>query len=260
MFRYFFTYIDNIPRRNYNSMFSVQHLLAIGMVICMWCILTILFKDKSDEKKWRMLILISLLLPFTEGAQMLWYNAVGQFSWGYTLPLHLCSLMCIVLPVMTITRSKLLMEYSYAMGLAPAFMTLLTPDVYYYPSISFIYIQSMLVHGIICFIPIFMVFGMGFRPDIRSLPKTVAMLIAFALLVTPINIVTNGNYFFLRFPAPGSPMEFFAKQVGSPWYLIPTFLLGCFLWVILYMPFVLLKRHKRYSQNPADREKIRILF
>ena len=260
MFRYFFTYIDNIPRRNHNSMFSVQHLLAIGMVICMWCILTILFKDKSDEKKWRMLILISLLLPLTEGAQMLWYNAVGQFSCGNTLPLHLCSLMCIILPVMTITKSRLLMEYSYAMGLAPAFMTLLTPDVYYYPSISFIYIQSMLVHGIICFIPIFMVFGMGFKLDIRSLPKTVAMLIAFALLVTPVNIVTNGNYFFLRFPAPGSPMEFFAKQVGSPWYLIPTFLLGCFLWVILYMPFVLLKRHKRYSQNPADREKIRILF
>lgn len=260
MFRYFFTYIDNIPRRNHNSMFSVQHLLAIGMVICMWCILTILFKDKSDEKKWRMLILISLLLPLTEGAQMLWYNAVGQFSCGNTLPLHLCSLMCIILPVMTITKSRLLMEYSYAMGLAPAFMTLLTPDVYYYPSISFIYIQSMLVHGIICFIPIFMVFGMGFKPDIRSLPKTISMLIAFALLVTPVNIVTNGNYFFLRFPAPGSPMEFFAKQVGSPWYLIPTFLLGCFLWVILYMPFVLLKRHKRYSQDPADREKIRILF
>lgn len=256
MFRYFFTYIDNIPKRFHNSMFSAQHLLAVGMVMCMWCILTIVFKEKSEITKWRMLILISLLLPLTEGAQVLWYNAVGQFSWGYTLPLHLCSLMCIILPIMTITRSRLLMEYSYAMGLAPAFMTLLTPDVYFYPSFSFIYIQSILVHGIICFIPIFMVLGMGFRPDIKSLPKTIAMLMVFALMVIPINIATNGNYFFLRYPAPGSPMEVFAKIVGSPWYLIPTLLLGCLLWIILYMPFYFLKRHQKYSQNHINRDKI----
>ncbi len=256
MFRYFFTYIDNIPKRFHNSMFSAQHLLAVGMVMCMWCILTMIFKDKSEITKWRMLILISLLLPLTEGAQALWYNAVGQFSWGYTLPLHLCSLMCIILPIMTITRSRLLIEYSYAMGLAPAFMTLLTPDVYFYPSFSFIYIQSMLIHGVICFIPIFMVLGMGFRPDIKSLPKTIAMLVVFALMVIPINIATNGNYFFLRYPAPGSPMEVFAKYVGSPWYLIPTLLLGCLLWTILYTPFYFLKRHQKYSQNHINRDKI----
>jgi uncharacterized membrane protein YwaF len=63
---------------------------------------------------------------------MAWYKSIGEFSFGYTLPLHLCSLMCVILPIMAITRNDLLMEYSYAMGLAPAFMTLLTPDVYYF--------------------------------------------------------------------------------------------------------------------------------
>ncbi|WP_278287535.1 hypothetical protein [Ruminiclostridium josui] len=43
MFRYFFTYIDNIPSRLHNSLFSVQHLLAVGMVVCTWCIVTVLF-------------------------------------------------------------------------------------------------------------------------------------------------------------------------------------------------------------------------
>lgn len=256
MFRYFFTYIDDIPQRLHNSLFSIQHILAVAMVVCMWCIVTILFKDKSEVKKWRMLILTSLLLPLTEGAQVLWYNAVGKFSWGYTLPLHLCSLMCIILPIMTITRSRLLMEYSYAMGLAPAFMALLTPDVFYYPTFSFIYIQTILVHGIICFIPVFMVFGMGFRPDIRSLPKTIAILIAFALMIIPVNKITNGNYFFLRFPAPGSLMEIFAGHVGYQWYLIPTFILGCVLWAVLYFPFLVMERRKTRCLKATKSKKV----
>jgi hypothetical integral membrane protein (TIGR02206 family) len=256
MFRYFFSYIDDIPERLHNSLFSVQHLLAIGMIICLWCIFIVLFKDKSEARKWRLLVLMSLLLPLLECAQTLWYKAIGQFSWGYTLPLHLCSLMSIILPIMTITRNRLLMEYSYAMGLAPAFVTIITPDVYYYPAFSFIYFQTMLVHGIICFIPIFLVAGMGFRPDVRKLHKVIGMLVGFALMVTPVNIITNGNYFFLRFPASGSPMEIFDKMVGSPWYLIPTFLMGCVLWAALYAPFILVEKREQRRQNSLNSERM----
>lgn len=259
MLRYFFSYIDDIPVRLHSSLFSAQHLLSVGMIICLWCILIALFKDKSEGSKWRLLILTSLLLPLLECLQMLWYNAVGWFSWGYTLPLHLCSLMSIILPVMTITKNRLLMEYSYAMGLAPALVTIVTPDVYYYPAFSFIYFQTMLVHGIICFIPIFMVAGMGFRPDVRKLPKVIGMLVGFAFLVTPINLITDGNYFFLKYPAPGSPMEVFDKMVGSPWYLIPTFLMGCVLWAALYAPFIFLKKRERRRQSEVVQEKVPII-
>ncbi len=241
MFKYFFTYIDHIPQEYKNELFSGQHLLTLGMVICLWLIIILILKDKGIEVKWKALCYISLILPFLELAQIVWYKNVGEFSWGYTLPLHLCSLMSILLPLMAFTRNKLLKEYSYAIGLAPAFMTLVTPDVFYYPSMSFIYIQTMLVHGIICLIPLIMVFCMGFRPDIRKLPKVIALLVGFAVIITPINAITGGNYFFLRYPAAGSPMESFEKLVGSPGYLVLTFILGCVLWLILYLPFIAIK-------------------
>lgn len=258
MFRYFFSYIDQIPQSLHSSLFSAQHLLSIAMVVCSWAVLTLIFKDRSNEAKWRFLVLISLILPLNECAQVLWYRAVGQFSWGYTLPLHLCSLMCLILPLMTITRNKLLQEYSFAMGLAPALMTLITPDVYYYPSFSFIYIQTMLGHGIICFIPIFLIFGMGFRPDIRNLPKVVSILVVLALIITPINYITDGNYFFLRYPAPGSPMEYFQQIAGSPGYLVLTFLLGCVLWACLYLPFIIIERaagHKKAKELQGEQHE-----
>lgn len=253
MLRYFFSYIDDIPSDLHNTIFSAQHLLSLAMVFCSWAILTLIFKDKQKNKKWRLLILLSLVLPLLECLQILWYKSINQFSWGYTLPLHLCSLMSVILPVMTVTRSRLLQEYAYAMGLAPAFMTLLTPDIYYYPSFSFIYVLSMLGHGIICFIPIFLVIGMGFRPEIRNLPKVIGMLVGFALLIVPVNSLTGGNYFFLRYPAPGSPMEYFETFAGNPGYLVPTFFLGCVLWAILYAPFVILKaKEKRRVNASAD--------
>ncbi len=241
MFKYFFTYIDQIPKEYRNELFSSQHLLTLGMVFCLWLIIILILKDKSVEVKWRAVQVISIMLPFLELAQIAWYKSVGEFSWGYTLPLHLCSLMSILLPLMAFKRNRLLQEYSYAIGLAPAFMTLLTPDVFYYPSMTFIYIQTMLVHGIICLIPLIMVFCMGFRPDIKKLPKVIAMLVGFAVIITPINAITGGNYFFLRYPAAGSPMESFEKLVGSPGYLVLTFVLGCVLWMILYLPFIVIK-------------------
>lgn len=257
MFKYFFTYIDNIPKNMYRELFDRQQLLALLIVACAGIILTLIFKDKMQEKKWRFITLLSLMLPILEIAQMVWYKRVGQFSLGYTLPLHLCSLMCIILPIMTLTQSRFLQEYAYSMGLAPALLALLTPDVYYYPAVSFIYIQTMIVHGIICFIPIFMMLGMGFRPNIRILPKTIAMLIGLALIITPINILTDGNYFFLRYPAPGSPMEAFANIFGSPGYLIPTFILGCALWGLMYLPFVIYaQRHRNAKNIKKDEEKI----
>lgn len=263
MSKYFFSYIDDIPKGFHNTLFSVQHLLAIGMVIFSWAILTLVFKDKSIDKKWKFISLISLLLPLLEIVQMIWYKSIGQFSFGYTLPLHLCSLMSVLLPLMAFTKNALLKEYSYAIGLASALMAIITPDVYFYPSFSFIYLQSMLVHGIICFIPIFLIFGMGFRPNIRNLPKVIGMLIGLSILITPVNYITDGNYFFLRFPAIGSPMEIFADLVGSPWYLIPTLLLGCVLWVMLYIPFVAMtlitklkmKKQREYEQIEQNKEK-----
>lgn len=252
MKNYFFAYIDEIPKELYSTLFSFQHILTIGMIICVWIILILVFKDKSVKTKWSFLTITSLLLPVLEIALMIWYKGVGHFSLGYVLPLHLCSLMCVILPLMTLTKNKLLMEYSYAMGLVPSLMALFTPDVYYYPAFSFIYMQTMLVHGIICFIPIFLIFGLGFRPNIRKLPKLIAILFALAVMIIPINYFTDGNYFFLRYPAKGSIMEYFANIVGSPGYLVPVFLFGCALWIVMYLPFILLEKTSKLKALSAQ--------
>ncbi len=239
MFKYFFTYYKDIPKQFRRELFDFQQLIALMIVLAVCLLLIYTYRQASEHKKWKVVRVLSFILPIMEVAQMLWYKSIGQFSLGYTLPLHLCSLMCIIMPIMAITKSPLLVEYCYAMGLAPALLALITPDVYFYPAISFIYIQTIIVHGIICIIPIFMMATMGFKPNIRNLPKVIAMLIGLAAAIIPVNYFTNGNYFFLRYPAPGSIMEVFAKTFGRPGYLVPTFFVGCIMWAVLYTPFAL---------------------
>lgn len=239
MFKYFFSYYKDIPKQFRRELFDIQQLMALIIVIIICFLLIYTYRQASVQKKWKVVRVLSFILPIMEVAQMIWYKSIGQFSLGYTLPLHLCSLMCIIMPIMAITKSPLLIEYCYAMGLAPALLALITPDVYFYPAISFIYIQTIIVHGIICIIPIFTIAAIGFKPNIRSLPKVIAMLIVLAVVIIPLNYFTNGNYFFLRYPAPGSIMEVFAMTFGKPGYLVPTFMVGCIMWVLLYAPFYL---------------------
>ena len=268
MFKYFFSYYKDIPKQFRRELFDIQQVVALMVVIVICFFLIYTYRQATVKKKWKVIRILSFILPFMEIAQMIWYKNIGQFSLGYTLPLHLCSLMCIIMPVMAITKSPLLMEYCYAMGLAPALLALITPDVYFYPAISFIYIQTIIVHGVICIIPVFMIAAMGFRPSIRNLPKVIAMLIGLAVAIIPINHFTNGNYFFLRYPAPGSIMEIFADIFGKPGYLVPTFLLGCIMWTVLYAPFAFMgfktgKRQKNEGQqsaaerqNATERQKV----
>ena len=239
MFKYFFSYYKDIPKQYRRELFDFQQLIALMIVIAVCLLLIYIYRQASENKKWKVVRVLSFILPIMEVAQMIWYKSIGQFSLAYTLPLHLCSLMCIIMPIMAITKSPLLMEYCYAMGLAPALLALITPDVYFYPAISFIYIQTIVVHGIICIIPIFTIAAIGYKPNIRNLPKAIAMLIGLAVAIIPVNYFTNGNYFFLRYPAPGSIMEVFANTFGKPGYLLPTFLVGCIMWVLLYAPFYL---------------------
>ena len=267
MFKYFFSYYKDIPKQFRRELFDFQQLIALLIVAAVCLLLIYTYRQASVQKKWKVVRVLSFILPIMEVAQMIWYKSIGQFSLGYTLPLHLCSLMCIIMPIMAITKSTLLMEYCYAMGLAPALLALITPDVYFYPAISFIYIQTIIVHGIICIIPIFTIAVIGFRPNIRNLPKVIAMLIGLAVVIIPVNYFTNGNYFFLRYPAPGSVMEVFASIFGKPGYLAPTFLVGCVMWMVLYTPFILVtlistknKRSLLHKHKKVESDKEHILL
>ncbi|MCX7773090.1 MAG: TIGR02206 family membrane protein [Clostridia bacterium] len=237
MLQFFFAYRTEIPDNLKGQLFSPQHLMTLTIILAVWVTLILLLRKRSFEARRKFLHSLCFSLPVLELSRIIWFVAIGHFSFGDSLPLHLCGLMCILMPLMAVTEHPILKEYAFAVGFAPAVIALLTPDVWDYPAISFQYIQSMTVHGVISFIPVFMVFAMGYKPDIRKLPRVIGLVLVFALIMVPVDLLTNGNYFFLFKAPPGTPIEVFDKLVGWPWYILPTFLLGCVLWGICYLPF-----------------------
>lgn len=242
MFAYFFTYVSDIPPAFRGRMFSSAHLLGLLLLLISWIVLILVSRKRTEAFKWRFLTVIIMLLPILEALRIVWFIGIGHFSWGESLPFHLCGLMSIILPILAFTKSRFLMEYAWAMGLAPALMALITPDVADYPPLSFAYIQTFILHGIICFVPLFLVFGMGFRPDFRKLPKLLGLVGLMALVMIPINLITGGNYLFLCRAPKGTPLALFDQFVGWPWYLLPTLALAFILWGICYMPFTIIRR------------------
>lgn len=236
----FFAYRDDIPEEEQGSLFSKGHIIILCLLGALWLALILLAADWSMEAKWSVIRGAAFMLPVLELSRILWAVRIRRFTWGEFLPLHICGIMSVIMPIMAVTGSEFLQQYAFAVGLIPALIALITPDVAQYPVLSFQFLQSMLVHGTICFIPLFLVFAAGLVPDISQLPSIIGMVALLAAAMVPVNLLTRGNYFFLCKAPPGTPIELFYKWVGWPWYIVPTFLLGCVLWALAYLPFIVL--------------------
>ena len=61
--------------------------------------------------------------------------------------------------------------------------------------------------------------------------------------------VFSANYFFLRVPAPGSPLEWMAGFLGNPGYLLGYFVLLVLAECALFLPWGL----RREKSGPVDK-------
>jgi len=179
------------------------------------------------------------------------YHHVG-YGWRELLPLQMCGLSTIVTVVLMATRNRRAFEILYYWGLLGATMGMLMPEVEYdFPHPLF------LAYFTGHFYPVFTVlyFGRvhGFRPGRKSLLRVFVASNACLLLMVPINLMLDTNYFYLC-----------AKPVGSgildflgpwPYYIAWMEMIGILACVLAYAPFELRDRRRRTSQtNLADQE------
>ena len=136
-------------------------------------------------------------------------------------------------------------EFLYGVCMPGAAFALLFPDWTAYPAFSYHSIVGFLVHTLLVGYPLMLVCGGGLRPDPRRLPRCLAMLAALAAAVYVFDRAAQANYMFLLLPAPGSPLEWFARRLGNPGYLLGYVPMLAGVWVVLYLPFLIGLRRRR---------------
>ena len=238
--------------------------LVFAAFILLLVLASLLVRGKSERTKQTVLIAACLV---TLAGYFLYkhtlsldsdYNritaAMGGFNWWGELPLQLCNINMILIPVAVLRRSRPLMCFCFFLGPLGALMALLMPgngfDGYslllprmlgYYGTHFMIVIEGL---ALVCF-------GL-FRPRVRDLPRAVlaALVIAFGMFLVNLLLRWTGlhpkaNYFFSVETEGNFLLEIFHRWIPVPFlYLLPCVgILGVYM-LLVTAPFALADRRR----------------
>ena len=184
---------------------------------------------------------------------------MGGFNWWGELPLQLCNINMILIPVAVIKDSRSLKCFCFFLAPLGALMALLMPAngfngyslllprmLGYYGTHFMLVIEGLALVS----------FGL-YRPRYRDLPRALltAVIIAFAIYLVNLFLRAAGlhpkaNYFFAVETEGNFLLEIFHRWIPVPFlFLLPSILiLGPYM-VLVTAPFALADRKREYRDN-----------
>lgn len=234
--------MNNFFTPNYQGqpfeLFSVTHIITIIVMILINVIIILYFrKKKNDKLNKRFCHILAVFMLFNEIAYTIWSVVTGDWSPGYSLPLHLCDMAMFFSVAMLISKNYFLYEITYFWGIGGSLQTLITPDLYPYSFPHFIYFNFFFAHGAIVTAVLFMTFVEGFRPFKKSILKAIIFTNIYMAIISVVNILTDGNYMFLcHKPNSASIIDYLGPW---PWYILGLEFIGSAIMCILYIPFLI---------------------
>lgn len=159
----------------------------------------------------------------------------SQWDVDVSLPLHLSDLTWIVAVCALWTRRQWAYSPTYYWGLTLNPQAMITPalDAPGFPHVDFVDFWTQ--HVLVVWAAIYLTWGLGLRPDWRSLATAAVVTAAWGVVVFGINLVTGANYGFLN-AKPNNPslLDFMGPW---PWYLAVEFAVGIAAWALITWPW-----------------------
>jgi hypothetical integral membrane protein (TIGR02206 family) len=231
MKRYFAREFDGPPFK----LFGLPHLVALALILA--ASVALLVVGQRFPASWRVPTRIALatLLVVQELCLHAWWLVTGQWTLQESLPFHLCSVAVWLSAAMLVTRSHMLYEFCYLLGIAGALQALITPDVGPYGFPHFRFFQCLVSHGAIVAAAVYMTAVEGFRPYPISILRIALVGNLYALVVFGINAALGSNYLYVaRKPDTASLLDLLPRW---PWYILHIEAIAAVMVGLLYLPF-----------------------
>jgi len=243
-FSQFFTPASRLPDGCGVAMYGPEHLgwLTVQAVVGVLACLRFAKHDAARQRH-----LLKVLAVWIIGQEILKdviFIIVKGFTIGH-LPLHLCGISIFICAAAAFSDSKLAQQLLYAIVAPGALSALLFPDWLFYPILNFASIHSFSIHFELVLFAALSIVGHRFRPDVRYLPKCFLFLLIIATPIYFLNKLWNTNFLFINTPSPGSPLVAMEKVFGNPGYILALAALFWIVWGVIYLPWILTKRHIR---------------
>jgi|TARA_B110000238_G_scaffold31539_1_gene32064 hypothetical integral membrane protein (TIGR02206 family) len=213
--------------------FSMQHLLVLLFFICFGAILIIYTKKQKERTQTKIGNILAFSIFFTVLLGTVLNMFKDDFNYQEDLPLHLCSLLAILIPSLSLTKKFLYFEIYFFLILAGTFQSIITPDEYNYLNFSFF--RYWFVHAGLIIFMLFAVFIYKMRPTLRSVWKSFLAMQVYLLFTYVVNYFLGSNYFYTnRKPKAATLLDFFGEW---PQYIFVVELLTIPFFLLIYAPF-----------------------
>ena len=254
--------------RPFNTLFN----LVFAAFLLVLVLASLLLRNKSERTKSCVLV-TACVLTFIGFFFYKYYlsqdsefdvltASMGGFNWWGELPLQLCNINMILIPIAVLRKSRPLMCFSFFLGPLGALMALAMPGMGF-DGYSLLLPRMLGYYGTHFMIVIeglaLVTFGL-FRPCFRDLPKTILAAFLIALGVFAINMLLRwsglhpqANYFF-SVETEGNPLlDLFYSWIPVPFlYLLPSIvILGVYMCLIT-LGFTLAGKRKAKRETDAS--------
>jgi hypothetical integral membrane protein (TIGR02206 family) len=163
------------------------------------------------------------------------FVARGEWEADFNLPLHLTDVVTIVSVLALWTRRPMLVELTWFWALTASLQAVLTPDLGGADFPELLWLTFFITHSGAVVAAVMLVVGCGIHPRAGAVKRVFAATLAVAAAAATANLVTGGNYMWLREkPDEGSLLDFMGPW---PWYILSAALLALLLFTLLDLPY-----------------------
>lgn len=218
--------------------FSGQHFWVVLIAISIGSLLILWAKKQSE----RIQIITGNILTFSISFIVIFGSILNffksDFNYQEDLPLHLCSFLAIILPVLSYTRKYLLYEVLLFLILAGTLQSLITPSEYNY--LNFIYFRYWFVHAGLVIFMLYATIVYEMRPTIKSVFKSFVGMQVYMVLMLILNYMIGSNYFYTnRKPDATTLLDVFGDW---PQYIFVVEIIIIPFFLLIYFPFYLARK------------------
>ena len=211
---------------------SWQHLAFVtSLMVIMIALSTILGlrnKNKDEKIKNRVLVVSAIAIDALEIFKIVICCIRGEdpLGWLYILPLFLCSIQLITIPLAAFTKGRLrnvALDFVFVFGILGAVLGTYGAGQNYacYPVLSLDNVVSGLTHSISGFCSLYIAISGMASMKRRNLPISFAILTSFCVAAYIANITLDYNYMFLM-RGDGTPYDILYNLVGGHEVIYPV--------------------------------------
>ena len=245
----FFIPKNEIPEGFGFSLFGTTHLLWLLFFVLLCTVSLIVYKKLNSKHRNIMRIGIAVTVITLETVKNIVAFAVGSFGIGH-LPFHLCGINVMLITFCIFKRTKTVENFLYYIGIPGAMLALLTPDWTSLPCLNYFHMHSFLIHMFLVLYPFVLVASGDVKPDFKSMPKCILLLVGFAIPALILNIIFDQNFMFLMNTSGVGFLQLFKDIFGAHQWAFPILL--PIIMFIMSLPLLIANKIKKAKERKKE--------